>query len=155
PFVIVVYSLVLGGETSNLRPGSQLCNPPPQVPAFHCVSRQAQGPVVRLQRFFLAVKPPQQISARRMIQVVRLQIARPAELVDLLQAFFQTFTLGDRNGVIERDYWRTILTRQQAVEFSNLFPIGFCRCLRLAVKRGNCRLQLIWSGSAHAQSTLY
>src|SRR3954471_21627376 len=71
----LVGTLLLTRERVRLRILRELSHAAAQVPALNCVRRKRQRPVVSVQRLLPPAQPPQQVGARRMEQIIGIQLA--------------------------------------------------------------------------------
>src|SRR5437588_7446543 len=95
-----------------------------QISLLHGVRCQSHRPPVCLNCFVLAAHSPQNVSARRMIEIIQFQFCALAEPIDQYQAFFKSFTHRDSHSVIQRYDGRRIQSCQFPVQGRNLPPIG-------------------------------
>src|SRR5260370_36284916 len=81
--------------------GLDLRETAPQVAALDGVERQRERGLVRLRRFLAPSQAPREVGARRVIQVVAVELARGADLIDERKAPLQLAAHRDRHGPVQ------------------------------------------------------
>src|SRR5580698_1400637 len=117
-----------------------------EVTALNAVGDECERFVIRGQSFRMTLETAEQIGARRVIEVVVVEFAVCAELIDECEAAVEAFAHGYSDGVIEQHNGRGCNASKPAVEQSDLRPIGICCTCGFAMNSGDGSLQLIGSG---------
>src|SRR6185436_17590779 len=103
-------------------------------PAFYeptdlFVLRARQSGEVGLARLVATAEPAKHVCAREVERQVAFENARALDAVEELQGLGRVISERDRNGSIQFDDGRSLVTEELIVEHSNLTPVRFCRGL--------------------------
>src|SRR5438067_985412 len=109
--------------------------------ALGVVGDQPDRRRVTLRRRRRASQPAEQLGARGMEQVIAVEVAGGGEGVDEVERRAGALDHRDRRRAVEGDDGRGLQTLEHVVQADDLGPVGVLRPRRLAVQRGDRRLQ--------------
>jgi len=125
-----------------------------EIVAFHVIGRVFERFCVGGPRFVLFLEAAEKIRSRGVVQVILLEAALVAELIDHRKAAIVAVRHRNSDRVIQRDDGSRRESGKFGVERRDLGPVGIVGTHSLAVNGGDGRLQLVRTGSALAKSAL-